>query len=148
MTLPEDVGTDGATLPADVAGALADARAAEKDQALFYRALAAAAEDAGDAALSERLNGLHADEQHHLSRLTARLVEAGLGVVDLAGAAHGVPGLDAWEGEARRREEAEVARYRALLQMELDERTAAMLREFLQAEERHAQELGGKWMGA
>lgn len=132
----------------NVAAALAEARAAEKDQALYYRALAAAAEDADDALLAERLNGLHADEQHHLSRLTARLVEAGYAVTDLPNVMPPVPALDAWEAEAREREIGEVACYRALLQMPLDERTAAMLREFLAAEERHAEELGGKWMGA
>src|SRR5690606_27127888 len=63
---------------------LHDARAAEKEQALFYRALAALAEERGDTALSERLNGLHADEQHHLSRLTARLVELNEPLADLS----------------------------------------------------------------
>jgi rubrerythrin len=136
------------TLSPDVASALAAARAAEKDQSLFYRTLAAAAEEAEDAPLAERLNGLHADEQHHLSRLTARLVEAGYGVDALPGTPPAVPALDGWEAVARAREVGEVARYRTLLALELDERTARMLREFLAAEERHAEELGGKWMGA
>jgi len=56
----------------DALEALHEARAAEKEQAAFYRRLAAEAEALGDDALAERLNGLHADEQHHLSRLTAR----------------------------------------------------------------------------
>jgi rubrerythrin len=90
---------------------LHDARLAEKRQALFYRALAAAAEDAEDAATAERLNELHADEQHHLSRLTVTLMELGesggrprrepMPAVDLAG----------WETLARGREAEEVARY-------------------------------------
>jgi len=136
------------TLSRSMAGALAEARAAEKDQSLYYRTLAAAAEEAEDTLLAERLNGLHADEQHHLSRLTARLVEAGFPVNDLPGTPPPVPALDVWEAEARERELGEVARYRALLEMALDARTKLMLTEFLAAEERHAEELGGKWMGA
>ncbi len=64
-------------MTSDLIAALEEARAAEKEQALFYRALAAEAERRGDAALSERYNELHADEQHHLARLTARLLELG-----------------------------------------------------------------------
>ena len=63
---------------------LEQARAAEKAQALFYRALAAEAEARGNERLSERLNELHADEQHHLSRLTARLLELGATPDDLS----------------------------------------------------------------
>ena len=92
--------------------ALHQARAAEKEQALFYRALAAAAEERGDAALSERFNELHADEQHHLSRLTARLLELGEPLAEL-GARGGEGRLETWEADARRREEDEVARYEA-----------------------------------
>lgn len=53
-------------MPSDLIQAIESARAAEKSQALFYRALAAEAEERGDAPLSERFNDLHADEQHHL----------------------------------------------------------------------------------
>lgn len=127
---------------------LHQARTEEKRQALFYRALAAAAEDVSDADLSERLNGLHADEQHHLSRLTVRLVELNEGVSDLGAVAAPVVRLDTWETEARRREEAEIERYTTLLERELDASTRAMLEQFRAAERRHAEALGGKWMGA
>lgn len=134
--------------PASAMRLLHEARLAEKRQALFYRALAAAAEDAGDADMSERMNGLHADEQHHLSRLTVRLVELGEPVADLGGEV--APRVDgnAWEGEARSRERAEIERYERLLRERLDERTRAMIEEFLVAERAHAGTLGGKWMGA
>jgi rubrerythrin len=124
------------------------ARLAEKQQALFYRTLAAAAEAANDADLSERLNGLHADEQHHLSRLTARLVELAQPVADLSAEPVPAAGLDGWEAVAREREGAELARYAQLLQHELDEKTRSMIEQFVEAERSHAEQLGGKWMGA
>jgi len=124
------------------------ARLAEKEQALFYRALAALAEAIADADLSERLNGLHADEQHHLSRLTVRLVELNEAVADLASSTAPAVALQEWEAEARRREEAEVARYETLLRHDLDEKTRTMLEQFVAAERAHASLLGGKWMGA
>ena len=124
------------------------ARAAERVQSLFYRALATAAENKRDADLAERLNGLHADEQHHLSRLSARLLELGDPLVDLGPPALPEVGLEAWESLAAEREQVEVERYEALLAMELDEQTHAMLSEFLQAERHHAESLGGKWMDA
>lgn len=127
--------------------ALLDARAAERRQALYYRSLAAQAEDAGDLDASERLNGLHADEQHHLSRLTARLLELGAEVPELPGAAE-APSFDGWEADARPREHAEVERYERLLGLAPDAQTAALLREFLVAERGHVAELGGKWMPA
>ena len=131
-----------------VIAALHAARLAEKEQALFYRALAAAAEEVADAELSERLNGLHADEQHHLSRLTVRLVELNQPVADLAATAAPRASLEEWEREARRREEAEVHRYEALLRHDLDAKTRAMIEQFVAAERSHAAALGGKWMGA
>jgi rubrerythrin len=124
------------------------ARAAEKEQALFYRALAAQAEEAGDAEAVERLNGLHADEQHHLSRLSARLVELGEALDDLSDATPPAAVLRSWEAKARDREHDEAARYETLLQLDLDARTARMIDEFLDAERRHASALGGKWMQA
>lgn len=127
---------------------LHEARLAEKRQALFYRALAAAAEDADDADLSERMNGLHADEQHHLSRLTVRLVEFGEPVADLGGEIAPRVHPNDWEREARSRERDEIARYERLLRETLDDRTRAMIEEFLVAERAHAGTLGGKWMGA
>jgi len=127
--------------------ALDAARLAEKLQARFYRALAALAEEAGDAGLAERLNGLHADEQHHLSRLTARLLELGR---TSAGAEPAAPAVDLvdWEGIARQREHAEVERYERLIEEDLDPRTRAMIEQFLAVERRHEAELGGKWMSA
>ncbi|HSJ25126.1 MAG TPA: ferritin family protein [Longimicrobiales bacterium] len=127
---------------------LQDARLAEKKQALFYRALAAAAEDANDGALSERLNELHADEQHHLSRLTARLVELEEPVPDVVAGTDETPVLDGWEDLARGREAEEVARYAHLLNEQLDEKTRNMLEQFLEAERHHQETLGGKWMSA
>ncbi|MGH7554377.1 MAG: ferritin family protein [Longimicrobiales bacterium] len=128
--------------------ALHAARAAEKQQALYYRALASHAESVGAVETAERLDGLHADEQHHLSRLSARLVELGQAIEDLSGAAAPEAEFANWESDARMREHEEVVRYEALLRMELDERTAHMIREFLEAERRHERELGGKWMRA
>lgn len=128
--------------------ALHDARAAEKEQALFYRALAARAEECNDSALSERLNGLHADEQHHLSRLTARLVELDEAVADLSAMLAPTVTLDGWEDAARLREHDEIARYEMLLARDLDTETANMIRTFLDVERVHARELGGKWMDA
>ena len=127
---------------------LHDARLAEKRQALFYRALAAAAESANDDALSERMNGMHADEQHHLSRLTVRLVEFGEAVADLGAEPGPVVELDDWERIARTRELEEIGRYERLLKRRLDARTRAVIDAFLVAERAHAAELGGKWMGA
>jgi rubrerythrin len=129
--------------------ALQGAREAEKAQALFYRALAAAAEERGDAALSERFNELHADEQHHLSRLTARLLELGAALPELPSGGGGWD-LEGWEGAARLREEAEVRRYEGILLARgaADGQTAALLREILDTERHHAAELGGKWTAA
>jgi rubrerythrin len=124
------------------------ARLAEKRQALFYRALAAAAEDIRDDDLSERLNGLHADEQHHLSRLTVRLVELGEAVDDVGAEAAPQVALDGWEDTARLREGEELARYTVLKSHELDDKTRHMIEQFIEAETGHARVLGGKWMGA
>ena len=126
--------------------ALRSAAQAEKAQALFYRALAARAESESPA-LAERLNGLLADEQHHLSRLVARLLEldAPAAVGPLAD-----PEVDLtdWETVARRREREEIERYVSLLGLELDARTRPLIEEFLEVERRHEERLGGKWMGA
>lgn len=136
-------------MPSDLIAALESVRAAEKAQALFYRALAAQAEDAGDAPLSERLNELHADEQHHLSRLTARLLELGATPADLDAIRADAPPLEGWEAVARPREEGEVAAYERLIaDLANDEHTGALLREILDTERHHAAELGGKWTAA
>jgi rubrerythrin len=136
-------------MTAETIAALHAARLAEKEQALFYRALAAAAEDVANAELSERLNGLHADEQHHLSRLTVRLVELSEAVADLGATPAPAALLEEWESVARRREEAEIACYRTLLlRNDLDGKTRVMIEQFVDAERSHAAALGGKWMGA
>lgn len=135
-------------MTAEVRETLHAARAAERDQALLYRALASAAERIGDSVLSERLNGLHADEQHHVSRLSARLLELGEDVAELPPPSVAEVGLEQWERLARQRERIEVERYQALLTHELDERTRIMIEEFLEAERQHERALGGKWMGA
>lgn len=125
--------------------ALEVCRGAEKEQALFYRALAAEAEQRGDEELSARFHDLHADEQHHLSRLTARLVELGHRPADLAHLRAQPAVLAGWDTLARRRELDEVRRYEILLEQELDEVTRALVGEILAVERRHAEELGGKW---
>jgi rubrerythrin len=124
------------------------ARAEERTQALFYRALASIAETGDDATLAERLNGLHADEQHHLSRLSARLLELGERLEDLGPPSIPEVGIEAWESLARDRENVEIDRYESLLRQHLDDQTRAMLEEFLQSEKHHAESLGGKWMDA
>lgn len=132
-------------MSADLVEALEACRAAEKEQALFYRALAAEAEQRGDEELAQRFHDLHADEQHHLSRLTARLVELRTSPRDLGGArAQQVP-LAEWETMARRRERDEVRRYEILLEQELDAATRALAEHIVEVERRHADELGGKW---
>jgi rubrerythrin len=136
----------------DTIRALQAARQAEREQAQFYRRLAALAEEAGDAALGERFNELHADEQHHLSRISARLMELGAasGEVPMVHAPEpGVTcGLHDWEGAARLREEGEVMRYEEMSAHPLDEPTAALIREILHTERHHADTLGGKWTPA
>ena len=135
-------------MPDDLITALQQAREAEKEQAQYYRSLAAAAEELGDAALSERFNELHADEQHHLSRLTARLLELGATPLDLAQRGEAAA-LEGWEAVAQRREDAEVRRYEALVAMGgMDPQTGALLRDVLDTERHHAAELGGKWTAA
>jgi rubrerythrin len=136
------------TTPVDLITALEEARAAEKAQALFYRALAAEAEDRGDAPMSERFNELHADEQHHVSRLTARLLEMGASLADISANPPQSARMDGWEGAASLREDAEVERYEALLAEEMDPATRALVQEILETERHHAAELGGKWTTA
>lgn len=127
---------------------LEESRTREKRQALFYRTLAAEAEWADRLDEAERLNGLHADEQHHLSRLTARILELGGNPADLRGVNSPEPNLDAWENAAREREDDEIAWYEGVLAGELDDATAAIVREILESERHHQRELGGKWMSA
>jgi rubrerythrin len=128
--------------------ALEAARAAEREQTLFYRALAGLAEDHADANVAERINGLLADEQHHYSRLSARMMEAGHTPAEGSGEGERPDVLVGWESAARERERAEIVRYESLLRLDLDDRTRAMVDEILASERRHVRELGGKWMGA
>jgi D-sedoheptulose 7-phosphate isomerase len=137
-----------AQLDDDTLALLREARSAEKRQALFYRALAAAAEDADEEGLSERLNGMHADEQHHLSRITVRLMELEQPVDEVAGESVAAVQLEGWEDLARGREAEEIARYAALLKRELDDKTRNMIEQFIEAERHHSINLGGKYMGA
>jgi len=58
------------------------------------------------------------------------------------------PGLDEWEGEARRREEEEVAWYENALGRVDDPQTLAILQEILASERHHQEDLAGKWMAA
>lgn len=126
---------------------LREGRAREKRQSQFYRRLAALAEEEGRADDVERLNELLADEQHHLSRLTARLLELGDQPPELP-PTPGVGSLSGWEAEARAREAGEVAFYKSALTRSLDERTREILQEILHSECQHREQLRGKWMSA
>jgi rubrerythrin len=127
---------------------LAEGRRREKAQTLFYRKLAADAERVLDPAASERLNELHADEQHHLSRLTARLLELGGRPDDLRDVAVPACELLGWEAAARERERDEVSWYEDALGHTLDGATREVLQEIVESERRHHAELRGKWMSA
>ncbi len=126
---------------------LREARGRERAQTLFYRSLAANAELVGDRAAAERLNGLLADEQHHLSRITARLLELG-GRPDEGMDAPVAPVLEEWERQARGRETDEVTWYERALEVVTDQQTRALFAEILASERHHREELGGKWMSA
>jgi|DewCreStandDraft_1066081.scaffolds.fasta_scaffold07806_4 rubrerythrin len=123
-------------------------RVAERHQAAFYRALAAQAEAAGSAEIAARLHDLHADEQHHLARLTARLLELGHEPAPLPEPACLAATLAGWESDAAARERAELERYTALLRLPLDPATAALVRAIAETERHHLNELGGKWTPA
>lgn len=127
---------------------LGASREKEKEQTRFYRALAALAESAGDEALSERFNALLADEQHHLSRLTARVLELGGSAPDPEGTLELPSTLEGWEVVARAREEVEVEWYRGLISEEVDSASGRVFKEILASEEQHARELAGKWISA
>jgi rubrerythrin len=128
---------------------LREARRREKAMTLFYRALAAAAEDAGMVEDAERLNELHADEQHHLSRLTARLLELGEAPAGLREMPRPEVDLTRWEVDAREREASEVEYYRAWLDRGIDDlATRDVVAEILESEVHHHRDLGGKWMPA
>lgn len=127
---------------------LAESRTREKAQTLFYRRLAAEAENRANEAESERLNELHADEQHHLSRITARLLELGGSAADLRHVAEPVASLAEWERVARERERDEISWYERVLAATLDPDTRTVVDEILESERHHIAELRGKWMSA
>ena len=131
-----------------VQGLLAESREREKTQTLFYRALAAKAQTAGDLAGAEDLNELHADEQHHLSRLTARLLELGGSPSDLRDRAVPAAPYPRWKDTARDRELEEVSWYLEVLESPLDPETRRVIEEILSSERMHILELAGKWMPA
>jgi len=133
-------------MSADVA-LLNEGRRREREQAAFYRFLAGDAELADDAATAERLNELLADEQHHVSRLTARLLELGERPEEEARTPE-IPALDVWEEVARGREAEEVAWYEQAIRRATDRNTVAILREILASERHHHDRLAGKWMPA
>ena len=132
-------------MSAELVRLIEEARRAEKEQALFYRGLASEAEQRDDAELAARFHDLHADEQHHLSRLTARLIEMGEQPADLTGVRAEAVDTAGWEAVAHAREDAEIRRYESLLAGSLDEHTRAIVAEVLEVERHHARELGGKW---
>lgn len=127
---------------------LREGRRRELEQALFYRVHASEAEQVGDGAAAERLYDLLADEQHHVSRLTARILELGERPDGEPDPSPSVPDLEGWEGEARRREAGEVAWYEEALERVDDRHTADVLREILASEKQHLSHLAGKWMPA
>jgi rubrerythrin len=131
----------------DLVATLRDGRRREREQAFFYRILAGDAEAAGDEAVADRLNGLLADEQHHVSRLTARLLELGERPTDESSSLV-VPSLGDWESVAKVREEDEVRWYEEALRRVEDEDTVAVLRGILASERHHREHLAGKWMPA
>lgn len=131
-----------------IADILQEARQRELEQALFYRFLSGDAEAAGEQDTAERLHDLLADEQHHVSRLTARLLELGESPRDVRPRPAAVPPLETWEDEARRREEEEVAWYEAALARVEEVDTATVLAEILASERHHRDALSGKWMSA
>lgn len=120
-------------------------RKAEKEQALVYRDLAARAEESGDPELAQRFHDLHADEQHHLSRLTARILELGGMPADLGGVSFEPIPLTEWQESIREREEREIRRYHEMLDEITDGVTRALLDGIVEVEAQHVVELGGKW---
>jgi rubrerythrin len=135
--------------PPAYAPALHEARALEKEQAQFYRVLSSLAEEHAIAEDIEALNELLADEQHHLSRLSVRLVELGEDLAPLSDAHMPSDAIfDNWRDVARIRERKEVARYESLLEQDLDEDTARMIRSFLDTEQQHEAHLAGKYTDA
>lgn len=135
--------------PPSYAPALHEARALEKEQTQFYRVLSGQAEEQGNLADAEALNGLLADEQHHLSRLSVRLVELGEELAPLSDAHLPSDAVyPSWQSVARIRERKEIARYEKLLELELDPETEKVIRGFLVTEREHERNLSGKYTDA
>jgi len=132
----------------DIPSILAESRRREKAQTQYYRALASVAESVGDGPVSERLNAMHADEQHHLSRLTARLIELGGTPEDLSTFPPEEAAYEGWEGVARDRELREIEWYEGIATVIDDPVTREVIMEILESERHHQRELGGKWMPA
>lgn len=129
----------------EVVALLESLRRAEKEQALAYRAIAARAESDDAPELAQRFHDLHADEQHHLSRLTARLLELGERPSELQLRPPTLPPPAEWHTTIQHREAAEIERYQNALATHLDSSTRALLEEILEVEKQHATQLGGKW---
>ena len=127
---------------------LQEARRRELEQVLFYRLLAWGAARACDTMAAERLHELLADEQHHVSRLTARILELGGAPAAAGREPPPPPSLGGWEVEARTREVAEVTWYENALAGEQDPETRSLLGEILDSERHHREDLAGKWMPA
>jgi rubrerythrin len=135
--------------PPPYAPALHEARALEKEQAQFYRVLSSQAEERSNPEDIEALHELLADEQHHLSRLSVRLVELGEELAPLSDAIMPSDAIfDSWRDVARIRERKEIARYEEILKLELDEETARMIQSFLETERQHEVHLAGKYTDA
>jgi len=133
----------------DTPALLAESCRREKAQTRYYRALASIAESEGNAPVAERLNALHADEQHHLSRLTARLLELGGTPEDLSGfRQEAIVVFEGWEDVARSREVKEIEWYEEVAGVIDDPTTLDVIKEILESERHHREELGGKWMPA
>jgi rubrerythrin len=127
---------------------LQESRRRERDQTVFYRALASRAEEAKDDPAAGRIQALLADEQHHLARISARILELGGTPARLPEPVLPDLHIVGWEDDVRSRELGEVEWYVAALEEELDPETRKLLGEILESERRHARELNGKWMSA
>lgn len=127
---------------------LVQAYFAEREQARWYRALSVLAEEAGNEEDIEALNGLVADEQHHLSRLKNRMVELGVEFHTDYTDSKDFTGYPDWKRAAREREREEIKRYEELLKEELDAETREIIKKILETERAHEQNLGGKYTEA
>lgn len=121
---------------------------AEREQARWYRALSVLAEQAGNEEDIEALNGLVADEQHHLSRLKNRMVELGVEIHADSMDFKDATDYPDWKQAARERERDEIRRYEDLLKEELDAETIKIIKRILETERAHEQNLGGKYTEA